>query len=186
LVLSNPIKIFPFIQRALLQNILPTWNHILSEQGFSAITDQFFCPDPSSSASHAAGEVALISFSTILSLPLNDHSIRFLSLLAKAYPIDRLHAVVFSSSSSPSQSLAWEDSVRNIIAVPAKVANSLGGKKDIPEELEHGSYFNYVCLRSELLIWSISSKQFSEGANLPIIRSNKKADSIDKQKSFNP
>src|ERR1700749_2262888 len=45
----NITKHLPMIQRALLQNILPSWDGALREENVSEIADQFFCPTPSTS-----------------------------------------------------------------------------------------------------------------------------------------
>lgn len=154
----NIIKQYPTIQRTLLEKILPAWDHIIAEHGLSAIIDQYFCPDAFSFASDVAGQVVLMSYSTILSTPFNEFSIRFLSRLAKEYPVDRLHQAVTKEGA-----IKWEDYVRNVIVVPAKVANFLGGKGDIPDDLENGSYFNHLCLRTEQLIASTSAGVVSNG-----------------------
>jgi telomere length regulation protein len=55
------------------------------------------------------------------------------------------------------QSVTWEDSLRNVAAVPAKVANAAGRDTPIPPELEQGEYFNNVSLRCEYLIFTLST-----------------------------
>ncbi|KAJ7273520.1 telomere length regulation protein-domain-containing protein [Mycena haematopus] len=145
------------LQRVILQHIGPTWESALVEEDAVALLEQYFCPDTFSFASTAAGDVTVLAYSTILSLPLTDYAIRLLIRLAERYPIDRLHAAVFSQHThNAKRTLAWEDCVRNIAAVPARVANSLRGK-DVPPQLEHGSYFNTVCMRCECLISSLSA-----------------------------
>lgn len=154
----NVLKHYTSIQRTLLEKILPAWDSVLTEQGLSAIVYQYFCPDLFSFASDVAGQVVVMSYSTILSTPFNEFSIRFLSRLAKEYPIDRLHQAVFDAGT-----ITWEDCVRNIIIVPAKVANFLGGKGNIPDDLENGGYFNHLCLHTENLIYTASAQAVSTG-----------------------
>lgn len=145
----------PSLQRAIVQHIGPTWESALSEKDAASLLEQYFCPDVFSFASPVAGEVTLLAYSTILSLPLTEYSIRLLVGLSERYPIDRLHSAVFSREHGAKQTLGWEDCVRNIVAVPAKVANSLRGK-DVPPQLEHGFYFRSVCRRCECAISSLS------------------------------
>ncbi|CAK5279612.1 unnamed protein product, partial [Mycena citricolor] len=123
------------------------------------IIDQFFCPDSFSFASSATGDVTVLAYSTILSLPLAEYSIGLLSRLSERYPVDRLHSAVFSHSRAEDKvkrAARWEDCVRSIVSVPVRVANALEGK-DIPPQLEHGVYFNQLCERCEIAIAAMSS-----------------------------
>ena len=151
------------LQRALLEHIIPTWEPSLLQEGRYELVEQYFCPDIMSFASPAAGQVALYAYTTILSMPLNDHSVRLLAKLCKAYPIDVLHAVLYpgvgASSVIGRHSVSWEDCVRNIVAVPAKVANYTGGRSDTPPALEQGTYFNNVSVRTESLIHKCSTEK---------------------------
>ena len=160
---SNVLKYIPALQRALLEHVIPTWEAVLKEKQTYAIVEQYFCPDSFSFASPAAGEVALHAYAVILSLPLTDYSVHFLVRLSKAYPIDVLRKAVFSGSSRASSgrgSISWEDCVRNVAAVPAKVANALGVQGMlIPAELEHGGYFNNLSVRCEYMIHQLSQKR---------------------------
>ena len=77
------------------------------------------------------------------------------------YPIDRLHRAIFvdrTASDLEQQTVTWEDCLRNISSVPAKVANAASGDRQIPTELQHGAYFNHVSKRTEFLIWTLSQK----------------------------
>ncbi|CAL1704061.1 unnamed protein product [Somion occarium] len=154
-------KHIPALQRALLEHVIPTWEALLTEKRMYGIVEQYFCPDLFSFASPAAGELAIHGYSTILSLPLTEYSVRFLVRLSKAYPIDVLWTVVFGglSGTSERKEFTWEDCVRNVIAIPGKVANALGGKSAIPPELEYGLYFNHVSRRCETLIQRLSMKR---------------------------
>ncbi|KAJ7940835.1 telomere length regulation protein-domain-containing protein [Mycena leptocephala] len=140
----------PALQRAILQHIGPTWESALTEKDAASLLEQYFCPDTFSFAFAAAGDVTVLAYSTILSLPLTDYSIRLLVMLSERYPIDRLHAAVFShSAQNAKRTLGWED-------LPARVANSLQGKR-IPPQLEHGLYFSAACKRCECIIASFSA-----------------------------
>ncbi|KAJ7632433.1 telomere length regulation protein-domain-containing protein [Roridomyces roridus] len=147
----------PSLQREILLHIGPTWESALIEKDAMPLLEQYFCPDAFSFASAAAGDVTLLAYSTILSLPLTEYSIPLLVRLSERYPIDRLHAAVFlDHEHNVKQMLRWEDCVRNVAAVPSRVANALQGK-DIPRQLEHGFYFNSLCKRCECIISSLSS-----------------------------
>ncbi|KAJ7694168.1 telomere length regulation protein-domain-containing protein [Mycena rosella] len=151
----NISRHIPAFQREILQHIGPTWESTLAEKEAAALLEQYFCPDAFSFASPVAGDVTLLAYSTLLSLPLTEYSIRLLVRLSERYPIDRLHSAVFSRENNAKQTLGWEDCVRNIAAVPARVANSLRGDK-VPLQLEHGFYFGAVCKRCECAIASLS------------------------------
>ncbi|KAF8212436.1 telomere length regulation protein-domain-containing protein [Mycena galopus ATCC 62051] len=153
----NISRHIPTLQRVILQHIGPTWESALVEKDAVPLLEQYFCPDSFSFASTAAGDVTVLAYSTILSLPLTDYSIRLLVRLSERYPIDRLHAAVFSQHpQNAKRTLGWEDCVRNIAAVPARVANSLQGK-GVPPQLEHGAYLSAVCKRCEWMIASLSA-----------------------------
>jgi telomere length regulation protein len=151
----NISRHIPPIQRAILEHVVPTWETLLSEEGETALLEQYFCPDTFSFTSEAAGEVTLLAYSSILSLPLTEYSIRLLARLSKEYPIDRLHVALFSQKSGPGQTISWEDCIRNIVSIPAKVANALGVSGDITPTLAHGEYFNNVSVRCEALMYSM-------------------------------
>ncbi|KAJ7098107.1 telomere length regulation protein-domain-containing protein, partial [Mycena belliarum] len=150
----NISRHIPAFQREILQHIGPTWESSLAEKNAAPLLEQYFCPDVFSFASPAAGDVTLLAYSTILSLPLTEYSIRLLIRLSERYPIDRLHAAVFAGEHNSKNMLAWEDCVRDIAAVPARVANTLRGS-GIPPELEHAFYFDAVCRRCECAVASL-------------------------------
>ncbi|KAF9466374.1 telomere length regulation protein-domain-containing protein [Collybia nuda] len=153
-------KHIPILQRTLLQHIAPTWGTVLGENHATLLLEQYFCPDSFSFASRAAGDVVLIAYSTILSQPLTEFAIKMLERLAKEYPLDRLYTAVFDTRRGPESKrmVQWEDCVRDITAVPGKVANALAGE-GVPSLLEHGVYFNNLCVRCEQLIHSLSTQQ---------------------------
>ena len=148
-------RVFPPIQRALLESILPTWETILEEEGCSALVLQYFCPDAFSNASSPAGEVALCAYSTILSLPLHQQRVDLLMRLTKEYPIDRLFDAVSTIRDPARRSVSWDDCLRNIFAVPTKIANTLKGQ-GTPTGLGLPDYYNSLCVRTELLIRALS------------------------------
>ncbi|RDB24234.1 DNA replication checkpoint protein tel2 [Hypsizygus marmoreus] len=157
----NVQKHLPLLQRALLEHIAPTWDTSLAEEKAKLLLEQHFCPDSFSFASPVTGDVVLIAYSTITSQPPTSYAIHILTRLTKEYPVDRLHSAVFTRKSQDRPStamLSWEDCVRCVVMIPAKVANAIAGHTEIPLALEHGTYFNNVCARSECLIASLSTK----------------------------
>lgn len=156
------LKQIPSFQRALLDYIAPTWDTLLAEEDAIMLLDQFFCPI--SFALPAAVSVVLQAYTSISSQPLTEYGINILARMTTEYPVDRLHGAFFSRKDRSKAMLEWEDYVRNIVAVPAKVANAAAGKANIPPLLEHGSYFNNLCLRCESLVFLLST-QNEEGAS---------------------
>ncbi|KAI9566479.1 telomere length regulation protein-domain-containing protein [Boletus coccyginus] len=154
-VVVDVARVFPPIQRVLLESILPTWETILEEEGCSALILQYFCPDAFSDASPPAGNVALCAYSTILSLPLRNRSVDFLSRLAKEYPIDRLFYAVSTIHDPARRSVSWDDCLRDIFAVPVKIANAFKGQ-GIATDLCLPDYYNNLCIRTEFLIHALS------------------------------
>jgi telomere length regulation protein len=129
------------------------------------LLDQYFCPNTSSftSPTGTAENLVLLAYSSILSQPLTNYGIGLLARLSTEYPLDRLHAVCFAHRDrepQPKGDVMWEDYVRDIMMVPAKVANAIAGTEDISPLLEHGSYFNNLCLRCECLIFSLSETNY--------------------------
>ncbi|KAJ4001371.1 telomere length regulation protein-domain-containing protein [Lentinula boryana] len=161
----------PLLQRALLQHILPIWDSELKEQESLSVLDQYFCPDLFLSASSVAGDIAVIAYATIISLPFTDHSIRLLTRLSKEYPLDRLHSSIFSrKDSSIKLNQEWEDCIQNVVAVPAKVGNYCGTRNlAVPASLEHGKYFNNLSVRCEALILT-SSQEYVTSINVTLTK----------------
>ncbi|KAI0340651.1 hypothetical protein BDW22DRAFT_1360072 [Trametopsis cervina] len=153
-------KHLPPLQRALLEHVLPAWEPILEEENAYDIALQYFSPDAFSFGQAVAKEIALHAYSTILSSPITRHSVRLLVHLAKSYPIDVLWTVAATGKGSKSSkhTITWEDCVRNVAAVPAKVANALGPTGTIPSSLEYGTYFNTLSRRCHILFNSLSVK----------------------------
>jgi telomere length regulation protein len=166
----NSSRHLPPLQRALLEHVIPTWQADLSREKLVPLVEQWFIPDAFSYASAAAGEVTVHAYNSILSLPFTSYSMDLLARLTKAYPLDRLHTTIFTQpnkDSSPQQTiLAWEDVVKSILSVPARVANALEGKGEIPKELEQEPYFANLSVRCEALLWKLSQDR-TEGASFP-------------------
>ena len=148
-------KHLPVIQRALLQNILPTWDSALHEEDALEISDQFFCPTPS--ASQNAGQTALEAYTTILSTPFNTFSVRYLSQLIRSYPIQTLFDCVFDSNPPNIAAIRWEDCVRAVISLPTKVANFCGHEHPIPDNLQYDNYTTDLSSHTGDIIWKVSS-----------------------------
>jgi len=151
----NVPKHLPAIQRALLQNILPSWDSILHEGNALEISDQFFCPIPS--VSQNAGRTALEAYTTILSTPFNTFSVRYLSQLTESYPIQTLFDCVFDSNPPNIAAIRWEDCVRAVISVPAKVANFCGHGYPIPDNLQYGAYTTELSSHIGDIVWRLAS-----------------------------
>ncbi|PBK77934.1 hypothetical protein ARMSODRAFT_14329 [Armillaria solidipes] len=152
---TQVLRHIPTIQKTILQYIFPTWEAALAKINATSILEQYFCPDSFSYALSSSGDVALFAYSTILSVPLSAYSIRLLERLTKEYPVDRLHRAIFSGGSTSKKDVLWEDCIRNLAAVPAKVAN-FSGTDPIPSSLEQGNYFTSLSVRCEALIFSLA------------------------------
>ena len=164
----NSQRHLPPLQRALLEHVIPTWESDLSREKVMPLVEQWFIPDAFSYTSPVAGEVTVHAYKSILSLPFTTYSVNLLARLTKAYPLDRLHTSVFphpNKDLSPKQStLAWEDVVKSILSVPARVANFVERKGELPKDLEQGPYFVNLCVRCEALLWKLSQER-TEGAS---------------------
>lgn len=156
----QPTRHISLIQRALIEHVVPTWQPALEEADAMSLVDQYFIPDLFMNATPSAGLVSLYAYSTILSLPLKEYSLSLLVRLAQSYPIDRLHASVFSVTGlhTGQTTQIWEDTAKSVLSVPTRVANALEGK-NVPAELELGQYFRNLSLRCEALLASLVDDQ---------------------------
>ncbi|KAG1826797.1 telomere length regulation protein-domain-containing protein [Suillus subaureus] len=142
-------KVFPPLQRVLIEHVLPTWSTVLADEGHLPLIDQYFCPDAFSFALSAAGDVVLCAYSTLLSSVLTEESIRLLAKLSTQYPIDRLYTAAFAGNNlSARKSVRWDD-------FPLKAANA-AGTRDLPPELELATYFDDFSSSTERLIFTLS------------------------------
>jgi len=158
----NIPKHLPAIQRALLQNVLPSWDSALHEENALEILDQFFCPTPS--VSQNAGRTALEAYATILFTPFNTFSVQYLSQLARSYPIQTLFDCVFDSNPPNIAAIRWEDCVRVVISVPVKVANFCGHEHPVPKNLQYDAYITDLSSHTGDVIWrQASSGPSSQG-----------------------
>lgn len=157
-----PKKHLPQIQRTLLAIILPTWYPLLQEHNALQLVEQYFCPDAIYNKLPIAGEVALLAYATLVS-PASPTELALLEKLVVHYPVDRLFYAVFDGEhvDTVRRSVRWEDCVRDLCAIPIKVANVFGGQ--VPKPIENAVYFNALSVRTEALIFSLSSKS----VNLP-------------------
>ncbi|KAI0035955.1 telomere length regulation protein-domain-containing protein [Vararia minispora EC-137] len=151
----------PLIQRALLEHVTPAWKPALDEANMMALVDQYFVPDAFMNATPSAGQVSMHAYSTLLSLPFNDYSLSLLTRLSTSYPVDRLYTSIYGTGSSVRAGYLWEDAIRNVLSVPAKVANALEGR-NIPPELEQGQYFRNLSIRTEILLYTQSERNIAD------------------------
>jgi len=168
----NVRKHIPLIQHTLLDYIYPTWNTVLHDHTPDAtlLLEQYFCPDTFVNALPVSGCLALISYETLLARRLGRDEIHLFQKLAKDYPIDRLWTAIFEEKSILNQrdgdtvhvlkkDLTWEDCVRDVVSVPAKVANAVGAAGgDVPSALENSVYLNGVCRRIEVFVERMSQR----------------------------
>lgn len=151
-----PRKHLPQIQRVLLTIILPTWYPILQENDALQLVEQYFCPDAIYNTRPISGEIALLAYASLVSsTSLTKQALDLLQKLVVQYPVDRLFHAVFDGENDNTvrRSVRWEDCVRDLCAIPAKVANVFGGQ--VPKSLENAVYFNALSVRTEILIFSL-------------------------------
>lgn len=158
---ADILKHIPSLQRAILQHVLPAWAEELAERKLLRMVDLYICPDTSTSDSLIPGEIALQAYSTLLSLPIDKHSIRLLTHLSNRFNVDVLHDTVYSQQQidSVKKEAMWEDCIRDLVAVPAKVANgAVAGQLEAPIELGQGPYFDRLSVSFDELIVKLSGQ----------------------------
>lgn len=151
-------KHIPSLQQALAERILPVWEDELISIGLLHLVDLYFCPAYSKTALNV-GEIAIHAYSTLLSVPINKSTLRLIDRIASTYTLEKLHAVIFFGfhMDSVRRESAWEDCVRNLVALPTKVANAIAtADVSILPSLEQGSFFERICRDFETLVANIS------------------------------
>ena len=145
------------LQRILLTHIVPVW---APELGIAyPLLTQFFVPDLFANARPAAATVARSAYATLLaSPPLSPFALACLVRLANEYPVDRLFRALFADGPAPLADAHWADTVRDLCAVPDRVANALGprARTDTSPALENAHYFAALGTRVEALISSLA------------------------------
>ena len=133
---AQVLRAIPRIQHALLSKIIPTWAPAVSASHL-ILLESFFCPSPTSKA--ASCDVALLAYSTLLSTsPINAFSARILTRLNREYDIHMIFTHLYATRTANEAAISWEGYVRNIAAIPPKVANALHvDGQSIPSELEN-------------------------------------------------
>ncbi|KZV98748.1 hypothetical protein EXIGLDRAFT_285525 [Exidia glandulosa HHB12029] len=138
-------RAFPELQRLVILKIAPVWSHDESSN-VSVLLEQYFVPV--SVPPRAYGEcIALLSYSTILANPLSAWSLPVLEKLSRTYSLADLHWAAFSGplwNSDAKRMLAWEDAIRLVPSVPARVANSRQDL-DVPRALQNVPYLSKLC-----------------------------------------
>ncbi|CAA7267613.1 unnamed protein product [Cyclocybe aegerita] len=185
----NVSKHVPHIQRAALTHIAPTWGAALREdlEGGEALLDQYFCPDAMVNARQEAGDMAREAYATLVVSPVlapgiglqknNEWTTGFalgiLEKLVVGYPVDRMYKAVFSAAKEKGKAkgkgkgleeVGWEECVRNVCMVPAKVANAIAGKREVPDVLENAVYFGRLGARCEVLVRTLAGAKEDKNA----------------------
>jgi telomere length regulation protein len=147
-------KHVPLIQVALLQHVLPSWETELARSSLLSVIDLWFCPEILP-LREVYGEIALHAYTSLLSTPLDAPSIRYFARLRELYPAERIHDVVFHRSAidDARRQRDWEDHLQILTTGPAKIANASATRKlTVPSSLDHGPYFDSLCVSLEKLI----------------------------------
>lgn len=122
-----------------LDRHVPQLQHILLERDLDSqipLIDQYFCPEKSEDPLSA--RIALHAYSSLLSFRITVFSVARLARLSELYSVDKLYDAVFQPDIATSKrKILWEQCVKDIAAVPAKIANALEGSDRIPASLEH-------------------------------------------------
>jgi telomere length regulation protein len=141
------------IQSALLQRVLPTWEQELKDRSSLDIVECWLSPPLAESRSTAL--IVIEAYASLVVIPLNKAITNRLARLFELHPIEVLHRHVFTHSDQRGQSpqLRWDESIRTVFSIPAKVANAAAAQKfDVPAILEHGPFFTRIAASVECLI----------------------------------
>lgn len=153
---KDVVKRLPAVHSAFISHVLPVWyEYLVKDRHHHQLVLQLFAPD--SNHSQHSGIVAVTAYSSLISHPIQLFSIQTLAVLVKRYPIDNIYDIILGPTSSiepRKQIAAWEECVRCIAALPAKVSNWMGTSSNgtVPREVETVYYQQELCRRTEHLI----------------------------------
>ncbi|WVR00155.1 hypothetical protein IAU59_007297 [Kwoniella sp. CBS 9459] len=187
--LKNVTRYLPSIQALLLSDIVPTFYDALDQHGQVSLRTLFVPPKSSESIS-LKRQIALATYLTVPAflnapkpstptLPRQSRSfvISILDALVAQYGIDDLyHAVIgttrkaghtgIDKGKGGAEVLQWEDTVRAVVGIPAKVGNAIGrwgaegggglARQDVPDRLLSKPYFDVLAVRLESLMYELS------------------------------
>lgn len=127
-------RLLPRIQELILQSIVPTWLHALDDKQASLLVDYFCPPITESTQSHGhASFIAAHGYCSLLSLPLTQYSILLLDKLVAQYSIDSCYHAIYGANNNnialSVKGLFWEDCVKALLTLPAKVLNFSRGEE---------------------------------------------------------
>ena len=134
---QNAVRLIPQFQLAILEQVLPNWEQTLEENDLVPLVQQWFCPGNSSS--EYATDVARLALSSILGVPLRQSTVAILERLLYHYPLSSIYCHFFPVTGASSiVALDWDEYLKDIFSLPARVANASGlGGIHIPEQLEN-------------------------------------------------
>jgi len=129
-------RLIPQFQLAILEQVLPNWEQTLEENSLMSLVQQWFCPINCSS--EYAADVARHALPSILGVPLRQSTVITLQSLLYHYPLSAIYCHFFPVSGGLSMAaIDWDEYLKDIFSLPAKVANINGlGGIQTPEQLE--------------------------------------------------
>jgi telomere length regulation protein len=134
---QKAIRLIPQFQLAVLEQVLPNWEQTLEENDLVPLVQQWFCPV--SSSSEYATDVSRHALASILGIPLRQFTVAILERLLYHYPLSSIYCHYFPVSGALSiVAIDWDEYLKDIFSLPAKVANASGlGGMHISEQLEN-------------------------------------------------
>ncbi|KAG8943983.1 telomere binding protein [Tulasnella sp. 424] len=141
------------LQDVIIQQIIPTWYHLLVEDGSTELVDLLL--DPPSNSEHSSALVAVHAHTVLVSAlqSSSDFAVNLLERLVVDWPLDKIHLDLFPDRNDISDGQLesiWSDYLRAVFAIPAKVANAT--KNNAPERLTFSAFFTRTLERAEILI----------------------------------
>ncbi|KAF8311251.1 hypothetical protein DL93DRAFT_2061170 [Clavulina sp. PMI_390] len=140
---SQHTRLISSIQGAVISNVVPHWYPVLKEDSKTCMLENLFCVPlrtqrASTSAQSpydpAALEIALSSYSALLSTPITPFTLQLLPRLLENYPVDMMHDFLFQGSQKQSRMLEWDLLVGNVASAGPKIANAIGLQADLSED----------------------------------------------------
>ncbi|WRT70193.1 uncharacterized protein IL334_007187 [Kwoniella shivajii] len=181
-------RYLPSIQLILLNDIIPTFYHAL-DQRYQESLKAFFAPSRLTDGLPTRRQIALCSYITLpgylnnpkqgqsqqaLGKPSRGFLISILESLTVTYGIDDLYYAIYKEDDKGKQKetggkkeLEWEEAIRSIVGIPAKVGNAIGrwnsegGAVDVPNGLGPKAYFDRLTVKLETLMYELSQRSIT-------------------------
>ncbi|CUA73441.1 Cingulin [Canis lupus familiaris] [Rhizoctonia solani] len=136
------------LQATILGYIFPAW------EDQAKLVWHYFCPPN-------GGESLIIGALNILTVPpLSPSAVKILDKFVATYTLDQIW-VLLHQQTGPNNEVKWDETLKNWVGIPTKVANARAG--EVEGVLNFEDFMLRTCKATERIVYSVASKsQLSE------------------------